>query len=150
MQHDHPTGAQLQRLTCRAGRTRFRRLYLIGACSPVLRIEALRAAVTEARSGNDLKSYEDALQLLRRSSRGSEIEFQADSAWIEKKDKQNKAETTRLEHELKGYKNNLIKESIRVSFPFSPMGASHPLTLFTSSDGQRRPWQPLLQHWRPQ
>ena len=105
-----------KRLTCRAGRTRFRRLYLIGACSPVLRIEALRAAVTEARSGNDLRSYEDALQLLRRSSRGSEIEFQADSAWIEKKDKQNKAETTRLEHELKGYKNNLIKESIRVSY----------------------------------
>jgi hypothetical protein len=147
------TRAELQRLTCRAGRTRFRRLYLIGACSPVLRIEALRAAVAEARSGNDLKSYEDALQLLRRSSRGSEIEFQADSAWIEKKDKQNKAETTRLEHELKGYKNNLIKESIRVSFPlspFSPMGFTHPLTLFTDADGQRRPWQPLLQHWRPQ
>jgi hypothetical protein len=58
------------------------------------------------------------------------MEFQADPAWMEKKDKQNKAETTRLEHELKGYKNNLIKESIRVSFPchhFSPMA-------FTSSD----------------
>lgn len=49
---------------------------------------------------------------------------------MEKKDKQNKAETTRLEHELKGYKNNLIKESIRVSFPCHhsrPWG-------FTSSD----------------
>ena len=124
-----PLGQSFQRLTCRAGRTRFRRLYLIGACSPVLRIEALRAAVTEARSGNDLKSYEDALQLLRRSSRGSEIEFQADSAWIEKKDKQNKAETTRLEHELKGYKNNLIKESIRVSFTILAHGGA-----FTSSD----------------
>jgi COP9 signalosome complex subunit 1 len=44
------------------------------------------------------------------------MEFQADPAWMERKDKQNKAETTRLEHELKGYKNNLIKESIRVSF----------------------------------
>jgi COP9 signalosome complex subunit 1 len=48
------------------------------------------------------------------------MEVQADSAWIEKKDKQNKAETTRLEHELKGYKNNLIKESIRVSFACHP------------------------------
>jgi COP9 signalosome complex subunit 1 len=120
------------------GRTRFRRLYLIGACSPALRIEALRAAVTEARSGSDLKSYEDALQLLRRSSRSSETEFQADLAWMEKKDKQNKAETTRLEHELKGYKNNLIKESIRVSFPchYSLPWPSHLLTLFTYLDGQ--------------
>ena len=32
--------------------------------------------------------------------------------------KQSKAETDRLELELKGYKNNLIKESIRVRFPF--------------------------------
>jgi 26S proteasome subunit RPN7 len=29
-------------------------------------------------------------------------------------EKQNQAETQRLEAELKGYKNNLIKESIRV------------------------------------
>jgi hypothetical protein len=49
---------------------------------------------------------------------------------MEKKDKQNKAETTRLEHELKGYKNNLIKESIRVSFP-----CHHSLPMaFSSSD----------------
>jgi hypothetical protein len=59
---------------------------------------------------------------------------------MEKKNKQNKAETTRLEHELKGYKNNLIKESIRVSSagpPFcSPPSYSRPLTFITLSDGQ--------------
>jgi 26S proteasome subunit RPN7 len=119
----------------------------------VLRIEALRAAVAEARSGSDLKSYEDALQLLRRSLRASEMEVQADSAWMEKKDKQNKAETARLEHELKGYKNNLIKESIRVSLPHqNPLSLrlSRLLTIVTLSDGQRGPWQPLLQYWRSQ
>jgi COP9 signalosome complex subunit 1 len=84
-----------------------------------------------------LKSYEDALQLLRRSSKGSEMEVQEDLAWMEKKNKQNKAETTRLEHELKGYKNNLIKESIRVSSACPPLlpSSSLSLTFITLSDG---------------
>ena len=37
-----------------------------------------------------------------------------DTGWVEKRNKENKRETERLEQELKGYKNNLIKESIRV------------------------------------
>ena len=37
-----------------------------------------------------------------------------DTGWIERVTKQVAAETERLESELKGYKNNLIKESIRV------------------------------------
>jgi len=43
-----------------------------------------------------------------------EAEAQRDQSWIDKTNKQNEAETIRLEAELKGYKNNLIKESIRV------------------------------------
>jgi len=39
-----------------------------------------------------------------------------DLGWVDTKRKQVKAETERLEHELKTYKNNLIKESIRVSY----------------------------------
>jgi len=38
-----------------------------------------------------------------------------DLNWVDTKQRQVKAETDRLEGELKGYKNNLIKESIRVS-----------------------------------
>jgi COP9 signalosome complex subunit 1 len=38
-----------------------------------------------------------------------------DPAWAVQQEKKNNAETTRLENELKGYKNNMIKESIRVS-----------------------------------
>lgn len=44
-----------------------------------------------------------------------------DSDWVDKATKLNEQETLRLEHELRGYKNNLIKESIRVRL-------SHPLT----------------------
>lgn len=39
-----------------------------------------------------------------------------DLGWIDKMTKQVKVETDRLEQELKGYKNNLIKESIRVKY----------------------------------
>jgi COP9 signalosome complex subunit 1 len=38
-----------------------------------------------------------------------------DTAWAEKKTRETQQEQDRLEHELKSYKNNLIKESIRVS-----------------------------------
>lgn len=38
-----------------------------------------------------------------------------DLGWIDKMNKQTRVETDRLEGELKGYKNNLIKESIRAS-----------------------------------
>lgn len=44
----------------------------------------------------------------------NEPEAQRDDAWIEKTEVENKAKTARLEGELKGYRNNLIKESIRV------------------------------------
>jgi len=37
--------------------------------------------------------------------------------WVEGKKRENKREVERLENELKGYKNNLIKESIRVGLP---------------------------------
>lgn len=37
-----------------------------------------------------------------------------DSAWTAKTTKDVNTETNRLEVELKGYKNNMIKESIRV------------------------------------
>lgn len=41
-------------------------------------------------------------------------EAELDQAWIDKTNREVAAETIRLEGELKGYKNNLIKESIRV------------------------------------
>lgn len=95
------------------GRTRFDRLYLIGTCSTHLSTEALKAAVSEAKSGKDISRYERAVTALAQAAPG-EIEAKRDIDWVERMHKVVKAETDRLEHELKGYKNNLIKESIRV------------------------------------
>ena len=81
------------------GRTRIERLLLIGTD------EARQAAVEEAKQGKDVGLYQAAVSALRVSP---------DIAWIDGTNKLVKAETDRLELELKGYKNNLIKESIRV------------------------------------
>jgi COP9 signalosome complex subunit 1 len=37
-----------------------------------------------------------------------------DTAWVDRTNQRVKADTMRLDAELRGYKNNLIKESIRV------------------------------------
>lgn len=95
------------------GRTRFDRLLLIGKSSVPLCVDALKGAVHEAKSGRDVSQYLAAWECLRLAA-PNEPESQKDDAWIERVEAENKAETTRLESELKGYKNNLIKESIRV------------------------------------
>ena len=69
----------------------------------------------EAKRGNDVQNYHDAIALLQKITKGKDPDSKLDQVWIERKEKQNHAETVRLEHELKGYKNNLIRESIRVS-----------------------------------
>ncbi|KAL6239329.1 CSN complex subunit 1 [Aspergillus navahoensis] len=95
------------------GRTRFNRLYLIGTCSSYLAVEALKAAIAEAKSGKDVSRYLRAVQALADVA-PSEPEATIDREWVERSQKVVKAETDRLEHELRGYKNNLIKESIRM------------------------------------
>jgi COP9 signalosome complex subunit 1 len=56
----------------------------------------------------------DAVAALRPHLTPGDPDGVIDRSWVERKEKQNKAESSRLEAELKGYKNNLIKESIRV------------------------------------
>lgn len=76
-------------------------------------MEALKLAVAEAKSGKDVERYIMAVETLSQVS-PNEAEAHLDTKWIEHTQKVVKAETDRLEHELRGYKNNLIKESIRV------------------------------------
>jgi len=95
------------------GRTRLERLILIGISSTVLGVEALKIAALEAKNGRDIKRYLEAQTHLETIG-PQEREAIRDQAWMETTQKQNEAETTRLEAELKGYKNNLIKESIRM------------------------------------
>ena len=111
--------ANLSSTTCR---TRFDRLYLIGRSSVPLCVDSLKAAIAEAKKGKDVQRYRDAWECIRVAA-PSEPEAQFDRAWEAATEKSNKAETHRLEVELKGYKNNLVKESIRVSR--SPVSSPH-------------------------
>jgi COP9 signalosome complex subunit 1 len=89
-------------------------LHLIASCSTVLADEAARLALVEAKKGSDVRNYQDAVTLLKRVSRGNSTGHLIDPLWAAQQEKKNNGETSRLENELKGYKNNLIKESIRV------------------------------------
>ncbi|KAJ2977491.1 hypothetical protein NUW58_g7796 [Xylaria curta] len=95
------------------GRSRFDRLLLIGQCSVPLCLDALKAAVIEAKQGKDVQRYRDAWECIRVAG-PNEPEAQFDDAWVNATTKANKIFTHQLEAELKGYKNNLIKESIRI------------------------------------
>ncbi|KAK3996061.1 putative COP9 signalosome complex subunit 1 [Cladorrhinum sp. PSN332] len=95
------------------GRTRFDRLFLIGRSSVTLCVDALKAAVAEAKRGRDPQRYREAVECLRIAAPG-DPEANFDQHWLEKQDAANRQETARLVGELKVYKNNLIKESIRM------------------------------------
>ncbi|KAL2262423.1 hypothetical protein VTK26DRAFT_1373 [Humicola hyalothermophila] len=95
------------------GRTRFDRLFLIARSSVPLCVDALKAAIAEAKRGSDTQRYRDAVECLRVAA-PSEPEATYDQVWLESQEAANQIETNRLLTELKGYKNNLIKESIRM------------------------------------
>ena len=78
-------------------------------------MEALKGAIAEAKAGVDVKQYEAAVAALHDIA-PNDPDAKADMSWVDRMTKHVKAETDRLELELKGYKNNLIKESIRVGF----------------------------------
>ena len=90
------------------------RLHHIGTTSTQLHLEALKAAIAETKRGKDVRLYESVVSSLQKII-PDDPDAIIDSAWKEKRANELKAETDRLELELKGYKNNLIKESIRVS-----------------------------------
>ncbi|EDN97703.1 hypothetical protein SS1G_12557 [Sclerotinia sclerotiorum 1980 UF-70] len=95
------------------GRTRLERLYLIGVTSTFLGVEALKILIKEAKQGKDVTIYMDAYAALAKVA-PNEPEAFRDDQWIDATNKSNAAEAARLEAQLKGYKNNLIKESTRM------------------------------------
>jgi hypothetical protein len=96
-----------------SGLTRIGRLHHIGSHSPYLALDAYRLAIVEAKKGKNVNLY---LQLVEEMTGIAPQDPAAltDTAWAEKKAQETQREQDRLEHELKSYKNNLIKESIRV------------------------------------
>lgn len=107
---------ELQADVVRKGRTRIDRLLLIAQTSTVLSVDALKLAIHEATTnGRDVQLYRDAWELLVvLAPREPEAEFK--SAWVTTTEKANRTQLHHLQAELKKYKNNLVKESIRVSF----------------------------------
>ncbi|KAI5207911.1 hypothetical protein E4T39_01688 [Aureobasidium subglaciale] len=93
--------------------TRVNRLKNIAHLCPPLALDALRLAIPVAKTAKDTQQYLDLANLLHSLSPSDEL-AKIDTAWVEKTNKLNEHETERLEHELRGYKNNLIKESIRM------------------------------------
>lgn len=79
----------------------------------MLATDVLKAAVAEAKSGKNVELYEKAVRALSEVA-PTEPEASLDSSWVQEVQRSVRAQTERLEHELRGYKNNLIKESIRV------------------------------------
>ena len=103
------------------GHTRLDRLLTIGRHSLPISHEAFVLALAEAKRGKDVQSYLDAVHSFQRIWPGDPTAV-ADQTWMEEKSRQIKGETERLEGELKGYKNNLIKESIRVGASYRHCG----------------------------
>lgn len=90
------------------------RLHLIASTSTVLAVDALKLAAHEIlEKGKDVQQYRAICEDLR-SLAPTDSDSQVNKQWVEQTDKANQAEQHRLESELKGYKNNLVKESIRV------------------------------------
>ncbi|KIH93091.1 COP9 signalosome complex subunit 1 [Sporothrix brasiliensis 5110] len=95
------------------GPTRLDRLLLIGQCSVALHLDALKAAVAEAQKSHDVSRYKAAWGYLHLAA-PDDPEFRFNKTWVERTEVANAAETKRLEREMKVYKNNLVKESIRM------------------------------------
>lgn len=75
----------------------------------------MRLAAAEVKKGKDVNLYERVMQLFGQIAPYDSASKQ-DSAWIDRTNSEAAAESHRLEGELRGYKNNLIKESIRVGY----------------------------------
>ena len=128
------------------GRTRYSRLRLIGTSSTYLCLEALKSAVIEAKKGKDVGRYEIAVSTLAEAAPGDSYAT-LDTAWVERTKHAVKVETDKIELELRGYKNNLIKESIRVRSLFIKDGLSANISRI---DGLPRSWPAIPEHGRPQ
>ena len=96
------------------GFTRADRLRHIGSHSTYLAIDAYRTAIAEAKRGKNVKLYTELVEEFAAIAPEDPAAL-TDTTWATEKTKKVEAEKDKLEHELKSYKNNMIKESIRVS-----------------------------------
>ncbi|KAF2159924.1 hypothetical protein M409DRAFT_60338 [Zasmidium cellare ATCC 36951] len=88
------------------------RLAHVAARCPSLAHHALTLALADAKKGKDVQIYNRLCDLA--ADLGLKDLGKQDTEWASRKDEENRRELSRLESELRGYKNNLIRESIRM------------------------------------
>jgi COP9 signalosome complex subunit 1 len=95
------------------GRLLIDRLVTIASSPSHLAPEALHLAVLQAKKGINAEEYSKLVKQLQTLAPNDPL-ANLDADWIAATNRRVRAETERLDTELKQYKNNLIKESIRV------------------------------------
>ncbi|TPX58692.1 hypothetical protein PhCBS80983_g02941 [Powellomyces hirtus] len=97
------------------GHTKVDRLLLIADRCPPLSIDAYKLALAELRTTLDFNRYAAVHSKLNTALvNAGQSPTPLDNNWVEKAKREYKDKTDRLERELKDYKVNLIKESIRM------------------------------------
>jgi COP9 signalosome complex subunit 1 len=98
------------------------RLVFIARRCPLLAVDAYRLALNELRANSMAhQRYSEIVKELNEVLAGDKCTpLQPDLQWVETTQKRARALQERLDLELKNYKSNLIKESIRVNLLLSP------------------------------
>ncbi|KAK9461024.1 26S proteasome subunit RPN7-domain-containing protein [Lipomyces oligophaga] len=96
-----------------SGRNVVDRLMYIAEHCPGLAIPSLQLAIRQLKQTRDTAQYEDAVAKLNVLDPSS-LEATVDKAWLDRTEGEVRTEGDKLELELKSYKNNLLKESIRM------------------------------------
>lgn len=96
-----------------SGPLRLNRLVAIAKSDSHLAPDALRLAIRQAKTSLNTDEYLELTKTLKAIAPNDPL-ADVDLDWIPSTQRKAKLETDRLESELKQYKNNLIKESIRV------------------------------------
>ncbi|PWN39838.1 hypothetical protein IE81DRAFT_305949 [Ceraceosorus guamensis] len=98
------------------GQTQIARLLHLAERSPALRLVCSQAAIALLRQGQDTKQYLYAFRIRDSAgpASGAEQLQRPNHAWVQQADLENEKELEKLDIELRGYQNNMIKESIRM------------------------------------
>ncbi|KAJ3089637.1 cop9 signalosome complex subunit [Quaeritorhiza haematococci] len=98
------------------GHTKIERLIFIAERCPTLQVDAYKLALAEIKNTLNTTKYITVVNRLNEAlnARNMGGQVPVDQAWVETTQKLARAKTEKLEAELRSYKNNLIKESIRM------------------------------------
>lgn len=113
---------------CRSDYTRIERLLFIAEHCPPLQIEAYKLALEALKKTLNFNKYLQTLTKMNEALAAKHLPVvPVDTQWVETTQRAAKTQTDKLESDLKTYKNNVIKESIRVGFVRARVGGMHSL-----------------------